>query len=298
MVTFDSAVMGTQPLSYQWEFKGAALTGATASSLTLTNVQLADAGAYRVVVSNSVGSVTSSDALLVVNVPPPCAPPASQLVGWWPAENGAVDIMGGNHGVASAGVTYVPGKVGQAFNFDGSTSSFVVPAATNLAFESMTFETWIMPFDGTTPRPIMEYANATGLCSMNFWYHLGPNIAGVPGALYAAFRNPDNSAVQLGSPGGLVVTGQWSHVALTFSAADSSVRLYHNGINVAATTSSIPIRAQSLLNVNRGIVRSAAAICGAEDGISASWMSPASTLACCPRRRFKRCMKRVPRASA
>lgn len=54
-------------LSYQWLFHETnLLANATSASLSLTNVQLADAGYYSVVVSNMFGSVTSAPASLVV----------------------------------------------------------------------------------------------------------------------------------------------------------------------------------------------------------------------------------------
>jgi alpha-tubulin suppressor-like RCC1 family protein len=53
-------------LSYQWQFTGTNLPGATSSILAMTNIQPANAGAYRVLVSNSSGTTTSADAVLVV----------------------------------------------------------------------------------------------------------------------------------------------------------------------------------------------------------------------------------------
>lgn len=65
--TFNVVASGTAPLAYQWKFGGTNISGATTSSLTLTNVQTANAGSYTVTVSNSVGSVTSNTATLTVN---------------------------------------------------------------------------------------------------------------------------------------------------------------------------------------------------------------------------------------
>jgi len=56
-----------QSLCYQWQLNGANLSGATTSTLNLTNVQSADAGTYRVVVTNSAGTATSEGASLSVN---------------------------------------------------------------------------------------------------------------------------------------------------------------------------------------------------------------------------------------
>lgn len=55
-------------LSYLWLKDGAALPYGTVASLTITNVQLSDAGDYRAVVSNPFGSVTSAVATLTVNL--------------------------------------------------------------------------------------------------------------------------------------------------------------------------------------------------------------------------------------
>lgn len=53
--------------NYQWYFNETTLLpGATNASLTLTNVQLTDAGVYSVVVTNVIGAVTSALASLVV----------------------------------------------------------------------------------------------------------------------------------------------------------------------------------------------------------------------------------------
>jgi hypothetical protein len=73
---FNVTATGTAPFGYQWQFNGANLTnggpfsGATGTALTISNVQTSNAGSYTVVVTNSVGSVTSSPATLSVLLPP------------------------------------------------------------------------------------------------------------------------------------------------------------------------------------------------------------------------------------
>jgi hypothetical protein len=79
--SFSVVASGTTPLSYQWACNGTALSGATSSTLTRTNVQTINAGSYTVVVTNSLGSVTSAVAALAVNVPPAITTqPQSQTV--------------------------------------------------------------------------------------------------------------------------------------------------------------------------------------------------------------------------
>ncbi len=68
-VSFEVVASGPVPLSYQWLFNGADVPGATANTLTITNVQLSNVGNYEAVVSNPNGSVTSSVAGLTVLAP-------------------------------------------------------------------------------------------------------------------------------------------------------------------------------------------------------------------------------------
>jgi hypothetical protein len=76
---FSVAATGTAPLSYQWEKNGAAISGATSSSYTMSATVRSDNGAqFTAVVSNAGGSVASSAAALTVNVAP-LLMPATQL---------------------------------------------------------------------------------------------------------------------------------------------------------------------------------------------------------------------------
>jgi endonuclease/exonuclease/phosphatase family metal-dependent hydrolase len=65
-VSFAVAAAGTAPFAYQWQFEGAPIPAETNVTLTITNLDYLNAGAYRVVVSNSQGSRTSAVANLTV----------------------------------------------------------------------------------------------------------------------------------------------------------------------------------------------------------------------------------------
>jgi hypothetical protein len=72
------SVTATGATGYQWTFNGNNISGATGASYTLSSVTAANAGSYRVVVSNAAGSLNSDTATLTVNAPPaPPAPPPS-----------------------------------------------------------------------------------------------------------------------------------------------------------------------------------------------------------------------------
>ena len=57
---------GSGPLSYQWSFNGAAISGATLPVLSLTSVGNSDVGDYTVTVTNSVSSTSSQVAQLIL----------------------------------------------------------------------------------------------------------------------------------------------------------------------------------------------------------------------------------------
>lgn len=75
-VTFNAVVTGSPTPTLQW-FKGTtSLPGKTSTTLSLTNVQLADAGNYKLVATNSAApsGISSSTATLTVNPAAPVAP--------------------------------------------------------------------------------------------------------------------------------------------------------------------------------------------------------------------------------
>jgi len=83
--SFWVAATGNPPLAYQWQRNGVDIPGATANSYTTAATTLADHGAtFRAIVSNSVGSATSTAATLTVNAAPAdpqiTTQPADQMV--------------------------------------------------------------------------------------------------------------------------------------------------------------------------------------------------------------------------
>jgi hypothetical protein len=125
---------GTAPLHYQWTRTGTNLSGATSNSFSIASMQAANAGDYAVVITNSVGSITSDVATVSVAPPvnvPGCVPAPTGMVGWWSADGNALDIQGANNGTTT-NITYATGKVGQAFSFNGFSSFVQVPHSPTL----------------------------------------------------------------------------------------------------------------------------------------------------------------------
>jgi alpha-tubulin suppressor-like RCC1 family protein len=141
--TFSAAALGLAPLTYQWQFNGSNLPGANSSQLYLPNIQLSQAGNYSVVVSNSLGAATSSVATLTLNLTLTCTSPPSGLVSWWTGDNTTLDSAGINTGTLIGNATYGPGRVNEAFVFDGNASGVSVGNPANLQLQSFTIAAWI-----------------------------------------------------------------------------------------------------------------------------------------------------------
>src|SRR5262245_959166 len=79
--------------------------------------------------------------LVAPNLPCPRSYSASCLslpagaVSWWRAETNALDATGVDNGTLFGNATYGPGRVGQAFVFDGQLDGVRLGAPTNLQLQ-------------------------------------------------------------------------------------------------------------------------------------------------------------------
>jgi hypothetical protein len=80
-VTFSVSATGTG-IAYQWLKNGTAITGATSSAFSISNIALGDAGSYTVLISGTspCGSLSSTAAVLTVNPLPLVITPATTPV--------------------------------------------------------------------------------------------------------------------------------------------------------------------------------------------------------------------------
>jgi len=66
-VTFSTVSSGTAPLSYQWQYNGSNISGATSDSYSIPSTAALDAGNYTCIVTNACGDDTTALASLTVN---------------------------------------------------------------------------------------------------------------------------------------------------------------------------------------------------------------------------------------
>lgn len=162
-----------------------------------------------------------------------CAVPPSGIVGWWPADQNANDIVGHNNGTFNG--TYVPGEVSYAFNISGSGADFaIVPQ--NSAFEpqNVTVDAWVKA-NGSPGNFKYVVAKGSSGCTGGASYAL---YTGQDGGL--KFYVSDGSNFFLSPDFGQGVwDNQWHFVAGTYDG--SFVKLYVDGNLVGSTATTAAI---------------------------------------------------------
>ncbi len=238
-------VGGTAPFSNSWTFNGHALadggriSGATTTALTISDVQLSDAGVYQLTIANTDGSTPSVADTLVVITPSTYETGilADGPLAYYPLDEAAggtnaYDIAGGHNGayanpvaaVAAGPSSYIPaGAI-----FDGSSQSVLIPDTPALDFAGqITLEAWVQP--DTNQLVSLGDIIAKGYDSAQNTSEMQMRVQSssfYDGGYY------NGSQGGFGVQGGVINTN-WSHVVLTWDGANWN--LYQNGAVVGTT---------------------------------------------------------------
>ena len=154
-------------------------------------------------------------------------PPPPGLVGWWRGEGNALDAVGVNHGTANNGASYVEGKAGQAFAFDGVNDYINIPDAAALRPTSITLEAWAS-FNSLS-GPIIARARGSGIQNTYVLYLESSVLKGF-------ITDAAASGVVVSYPF-TPVFGQWYHVGFSFDNVSKQQSLYIDGVRVATSQS-------------------------------------------------------------
>jgi len=237
-----SVVATGNNLTYQWRKNGVPLqnggdiSGATTSKLTINPLNPADVAVYSVVVFSPAGSTVSANASVRIstyNI-------QDSLVGYWKfdetsgtnaldsATNGTADVAE----IFSVAPTWVAGKVGNAYSFDGNTWMFV----TNFpkASAGIAASAWVN-LNGAPPggseiiiqnaQPNLNINGGGARITGSFEFTLA--FDGASGNMYpeGGVGIGANIATVIGTTP--VPSSGWHHVA--FTADGAQVRLYVDG---------------------------------------------------------------------
>ena len=203
--TFQVTASGTAPLAYQWKKNGSDISGATASTYTTPVTTGADSGtAYSVAVSNSAGTVTSSNATLTVNVRPSISSqPASQTV---------VEGQTASLGVVASGsgtLSYQWRKNGS--HISGATASTYTTPATVLADSGAVFSVQVS-------NAIGSVTSSTATVTVN--PVVAPAITAQPGSQSVTVGQTATFSVSASS--NAPVSYQWSKNGSNIAGANAS----------------------------------------------------------------------------
>jgi hypothetical protein len=147
------------------------------------------------------------------------------LIALWRGETDASDLIGGHHGSFFVGAEIIApsvtasGKVGGAFNFDG-TQHVRVPDSEALKLAQLTAEAWVFPT--SVPNEGSSTIIARGFFGNTWDLRLSNNI-GPQFWSHGAQGLEGPSAIPL---------NEWTHLAITFDGFIK--RLYVNGAQVAS----------------------------------------------------------------
>lgn len=154
------------------------------------------------------------------------------VVAAWSADNTANDPVGGNHGTSYNGMTYAPGQVGAAFNFDGVDDRISVADSPSLKLtESLTIEGWIKASATQTQDRGAIFFRGDDRNELDpYQLTLEPG-----GSLIFQIQSLTETA-RMSAP---IPLGQFVHVAATLDHATGSMRIYVNSVLMSEITTAV-----------------------------------------------------------
>jgi hypothetical protein len=155
---------------------------------------------------------------------PPCVPPPSGIISWWPGDGTTTDIIGGNDGTQTGAAGYGAAEVSQGFVFSGSAAGVQVGNPVSLQLQDFSIEGWISRSD---PNNVCSDAGDDALF-FGFGsggYGFGLNAAGEP-----LLTQIDINSL---TPGGVFISDTaLHHMAVTRSG--TTVVFYVDGVALPA----------------------------------------------------------------
>lgn len=169
-----------------------------------------------------------------------CVVPPANIVSWYRAEDNANDHTGGNNGTLEPGVTFVDGKVGRAFDFNGTGGVALGDPANLKITNQITLSAWVKPrpmADNTWGTVIGKWNNTVpGDSYLMFLYKRPGGGIELADAIGRPQDGDPGFYTNLIVPGAAILPDTWTHIAIVYNAADGVNIGYVNGIEVGRRT--------------------------------------------------------------
>ena len=135
---------------------------------------------------------------------------------WFTGEETADDAVGNNDGALQGAVSFVPGMVGQALSFDGSSAVNAYKMSNSFEFRAgdFTIEAWIRSTTTTGYQTILSNNSGTAMYNL----YLYPQ-----GQLYLDARDGNGNYVAVTDTTVSLADGMWHHVAGTRHSSEFSI---------------------------------------------------------------------------
>jgi hypothetical protein len=192
------------------------------------------------------GGITDVGQIQVVA----CVAPPSGLVSWWPGDGNANDIIDANAGTLQNGAGFAPGKVGQAFSFDGVDDYVNIPDSPPLdsIASTITVDLWINP---EIPPSGAGWAFARRDPFVSEGFSVSITSDGRLEIIVRTTTSPTVSGSVFKSGPGVITFGQFQHIAAIANTGTGLVKGFVNGQSVALSNTFGPSTLSgSLFNVN------------------------------------------------
>ena len=235
---FTTTAAGSSPLSYQWSLNGASLPGATNSELIIASARFEDAGEYNVIVLNAFGSITSSNATLMVQAPSTnCVVPPVGLASLWKGEGDATDSVGNNAGILNNGVGFGTGEVGRAFVLNGTSQYVEIPNSPTLnPSGSFSIEAWINPTQSAAGAIFSKWGDTADYGDKRSFILQTTPGNGLVFGISDLSHQWTTSFHLFVTTNGAVPLNTWSHVAAVYDQSTGTRKIYLNGVEIAERT--------------------------------------------------------------
>jgi hypothetical protein len=229
------------PYSGPFTLTNSATVRAIGYSADFTQSEEADVVDAKVLVSHTLSAVSSGGGWVTLSQA--SNPPPSDASDWWRAEGNALDSAGTNNGIIEGGVTYIGGRVGQAFSFNGTDADVSVapgPSTDIGSSNGLTISTWFNAASVSTPASLVEWFDPQFSLSHYEGVVLMINIPGSAGGngsgcIVGNLQDTSGNFHQVVTPAGQFNVGTFYHTALTYDKTSGVGTLYLNG-HVAAQT--------------------------------------------------------------
>ncbi len=152
------------------------------------------------------------------------------LVSWLPGENTFADASGSNPGTPVGGVSFTQGKVGQAFQFDGSTGQINIADSPSLDSSSFSVGGWFQLTQAPAVGTVADLASKYDGNYHGWILSVGSNLLTT---LTVSSSSANSLSVTSSTP---LALNQWYYVTATFDG--STATLYINGKAVGSGTMS------------------------------------------------------------